>query len=199
MCPQPDLAPPSPSAFPASPPPIPSAGPTPRPLGNSSGFARLWRLAYHYFRKYPWLLVPIVDPASSKELVASCIDDFLKLSPDSPFLDPGLGRKLRVMVTSAAELAPGTKLHNFLYAYFLRVVMTSTYVERIFKDLTAWTGAQRQSIELIAAKHVNASFESSVNRWRQAEEVGSCDPSGTTPYTLFIIAVVACLAYNSGL
>jgi len=178
----PSFRPPPPPASPRLA-PLPSAGPFPRSLDSNPGFARLWRLAYHYFRKYPWLLVPIVDPASSEELVASCTADFLKLPPDSPLLDPGLGRKIRAMVTSAAQLAPGTKLHKFLHAYFLRVVMTSTFVERIFKDLTAWTGAQGQSIAMIAAKHCNVSFASSVKRWREAEEVKSCDPAGITPYT----------------
>ena len=157
-----------------------------------TGFARLWRLTYHHFRKYPWLLVPIVDPDSSEELIASCIDSFLALPQDSPFLDPGLGRPLRAMVGDAAQLAKGTRLHNFLSEFFRRVVMTSTFVERIFKDLTAWTDHQGQSIALIAAKHCNVSFDSSVRRWRETEECESCDPEGSTPYTQLTIAQIYC-------
>ena len=50
--------------------------------------------------------------------------------------------------------------------------MTSTFVERLFKDLTAWTSKPGQLVATIGAKHMNASFHKSVVRWRGEAEEG---------------------------
>ena len=44
--------------------------------------------------------------------------------------------------------------------------MTSTCVERIFKDLTSWTAREQQSLQMIGAKHVNSVYAKTVDRWR---------------------------------
>ena len=77
-------------------------------------------------------------------------------------LDPGLGRKLRDLVDSIEDMQE-PKLKRCMEVTFERIVMTSTFVERIFKELTNMT-KQCQSIGSVGAKHVNAAFAAGVNR-----------------------------------
>ena len=78
-----------------------------------------------------------------------------------------MGRKLREIANSVDDLKEPA-LRDFLTKVFERVVMTSTFVERVFKDLTSWTSLQGQEAGLIAAKHVNSLFAQSVERWRHS-------------------------------
>jgi hypothetical protein len=128
-------------------------------------FARLWRLLFYYFLFYPWLLAPALDPTMPEEERWDCLRKFLAIPKGSRKLDPSLGRKLRELVDDLDDLLEPT-LHDFLQAVFERVVVTSTFVERIFKDLTCWTGRHQQTVETIAAKHVNQTFDATVKRWR---------------------------------
>ena len=101
-------------------------------------FCRLWRLLVHFFDQYPWLLAPAFDPDVEPEEKNRCLQAFLALPKGSPQLDPGLARKVRELVEEPEDLREGS-LHDLLQAMFVRAVMTSTFVERQFKDLTSWT------------------------------------------------------------
>ena len=78
-----------------------------------------------------------------------------------------MGRKLREIATSVDDLKEPA-LRDFLTKVFERVVMTSTFVERVFKDLTSWTSLQGQEVGLVAANHVNSLFALSGERWRHS-------------------------------
>ena len=144
-----------------------------------TAWARLWRLIYVFFRVYPWLLVAIFDPESSPETVTACLDAFLALPEDSPTLDPGLGRPLRKLVHSRADLLENKALYHMLSTLYYRVVMTSTFVERVFRDLTGWTSSRmNQNIASVAARYTNQTFASTVGRWRKHMGYAACDPPG---------------------
>jgi hypothetical protein len=128
-------------------------------------FARLWRLLFYHFQHYPWLLAPAFDPDVAEEDQRACGRKFLAIDKGSKQLDPGLGRRLREIVDTEEQLF-GRDLRDFMETLFKRLVVTSTFVERIFKDLTLWTGVQAQTVESIGAKHVNDMFQRNVGRWR---------------------------------
>ena len=143
-------------------------------------FARFWRLLYHCFLLYPWRLAPIFDPEAPEDLKRDRIREFLAIPRGSKKLDPGLGRKLRDIVETEADLLEES-LHKFMQALFLRVVVTSTHVERIFSSLTKWTSAQGQEVASIAGKYFNTAFNECVGRWRNsvgagASTSGKCRP-----------------------
>jgi hypothetical protein len=142
-------------------------------------FCRTWRLLFYPFQFYPWLLAPIFDPAVSDHVKQECMRTFLAIPRGSNKLDPGLGRKLRELVKTVDDLMDPT-LHDFLRVLFERIVVTSTFVERIFKDLTSWTGRHGQTIAAIGAKYVNVTFDGSVQRWRRDVGAESLCISGNT-------------------
>ena len=144
-------------------------------------FARLWRLMFVFFLCYPWKLARIFDDMSTPEQVRECLDAFLALPKGSSFLDPGLGRKLREIVNSSADLLDNKTLFLMLKTMFLRVVVTSTFVERVFRDLTNWTSRPNQDIGAIASKYTNSRFGSLVAMWREAKGYAPCEASGLPP------------------
>ncbi len=144
-------------------------------------FARFWRLLFYVFQQYPWRLAPVYDPDASLELKQQRMDEFLALPVGSRRLDPGLCRRLRAMVSSREELTED-RLARFLHAVYSRLVMTSTFVERVFGHLTHWLGAQHQELPTIAAKHITTTFDDVVKRWRTSlaqasAPSGKCRPS----------------------
>ena len=144
-------------------------------------FARLWRLMFVFFLCYPWKLARIFDDMSTPEQVRECLDAFLALPKGSSFLDPGLGRKLREIVNSSADLLDNKTPFLMLKTMFLRVVVTSTFVERVFRDLTSWTSRPNQEIGAIAARYTNSRYASLVAMWRKAEGHAACEASGLPP------------------
>ena len=144
-------------------------------------FARLWRLMFVFFQRYPWKLARIFDDMSTPEQVRKCLDAFLALPKGSSFLDPGLGRKLREIVNSSADLLDNKTLFLMLKTMFLRVVVTSTFVERVFRDLTNWTSRPNQDIGAIVARYTNSRHASLVAMWRKAEGYAACEASGLPP------------------
>lgn len=141
-------------------------------------FCRGWRMLFFAFQRYPWLLAPAFDPESSAAERDDALNKFLALPRGSSKLDPGLGRKLRDMVTSVDDLLQ-PQMYEFLQTLFLRIVITSTFVERLFKALTCWTNRHAQGAASIAAKHVNAVFSAEVERWRATVSAHALEPSGT--------------------
>ena len=144
-------------------------------------FARLWRLMFVFFLCYPWKLARIFDDMSTPEQVRECLDAFLALPKGSSFLDPGLGRKLREIVNSAADLLDNKTLFLMLKTMFLRVVVTSTFVERVFRDLTSWTSRPNQEIGAMAARYTNSRYASLAAMWRKASGHAACEASGLPP------------------
>ena len=109
---------------------------------------------------------PAFDPEASETDRKEAIDRFLSIPKGSKELDPGLGRRLREKVDSAADLME-PDLYVFLQCMFQRVVVTSTYVERVFKDLSHWSRVNPQSVSTIAAKHVNHVYNRFATNWRK--------------------------------
>ena len=140
-------------------------------------FARLWRLIFWYFQQYPWRLAPVFDPESSETTRDEAIDEFLRIPMGSKRLDPGLGRKVREIVDSREDVL-AQPLHDTLLHTFLRVVVTSTFVERVFKELTAWCNQHGQSTATIAAKYTNEAFDNYAARWRTEAGHQPCSQSG---------------------
>ena len=79
-------------------------------------------------------------------------------------LDPGLSRPLREAVRDVGDLFE-EDLQIFLRAMFTRAVHTSTFVERVFSNLTRWT-RRRVTAPSLAAKHTTSMFEQVVRLWR---------------------------------
>ena len=144
-------------------------------------FARFWRLLFHEFQFYPWRLASVYDPDAPMALKEERLNEFLNLPVGSKRLDPGLCRKLRAIAATKRQLTSGP-LARFLTAFFLRLVMTSTYVERVFGHLTHWLQQQSQELPIVAAKHFTSSFDDIVKRWRNSlqlprEPSGKCRPA----------------------
>ena len=132
-------------------------------------FCGLWRLLVHFFDQYPWLLAPAFDPDVEPEEKNRCLQAFLALPKGSPQLDPGLTRKVRELVEEPEDLREGS-LHDLLQAMFVRAVMTSTFVERIFRHLTGWTRSRQLLIGSVGAKHMVQQIKTAVHRWRDQEQ-----------------------------
>ena len=151
-------------------------------------FCRAWRMLYFCFQRYPWLLAPAFDPEADEDERQAARARFIAQPKGSKVLDPGLGRKLRDLVETEADLkAPN--LFAFFQALFTRLVVTSTFVERVFKDLTSWSNKNGQKLPSVGAKHVNAHFDAHVKRWRAdlnekpvESESGTFVPSSKTIY-----------------
>jgi len=145
-------------------------------ISNVVAFARVWRLLFFYFKLWPWPLARAYDPATSEEEKVDMMLAFLKVPKGSELLDPGLGRKVREIVDSVEDLQEPV-LSQTLFLTFQRAVMTSTFVERLFKDLSALT-RKPQTIATVGAKHCNAVFGQWVSRWRKQNDYKSIDPAG---------------------
>ena len=120
----------------------------------------LW---FIHFRCYPWLALRLVRPGDSEEQRRDAAHAFMDAR--TCCLDHGCSQRLRRMVQAPRDLL-ATDVQEFLLALFSRVVVTSTFVERIFSDLERWTKT-RQSLSTIAAKHFTASFREGVSRLRE--------------------------------
>ena len=140
-------------------------------------FCRIWRLLVWHFDCYPWLLAPGYDPRASSEQREKAFLDFLALPKGSQKLDAGMARKLRELVNSYDDLMEPT-LYDFVKALFERVVVTSTYVERIFKYLTHRSSKHPSKVPTLGAKHVNTEFDAIVRAWRAGQ--GGSGHSGKT-------------------
>ena len=138
---------------------------------------RAWRLIWQHFQQWPWLLAPVYDPHSTAEDQSAAIARFLAIPPESPILDAGLGRKLRSLVSTPEDMLE-PQLFHFMQTLFSRLVVTSTFVERLFKDLTCWTHRANQTVATVAAKHVNAEFSKDVKRWRQRTDAATTSIPG---------------------
>ena len=157
-------------------------------------FTRAWRLLVYFFRHYPWPLAPCFDPGLSQEQREEHMNKFLAVPKGSPLLDPGCGRKLREAVDSVQDLLEPT-LFEFMQVMFTRLVMTSTFVERLFKDLTTWTSRPGQYISTVGAKYMNVCFKRTVERWRSKENATSLKLGGLHASTVGDRGVcVECLA-----
>ena len=96
----------------------------------------LWRRLDYVFQSYPWLLVQVLDSRHTLEVREGAAQAFMRA--EECCLDPQLGQRLRKLVTSWQDLFQDD-LQAFLVTVFSRAVVTSTFVERIFSDLTHWT------------------------------------------------------------
>ena len=76
-------------------------------------------------------------------------------------LDGHFGKRLRKLVKSWEDLFEDD-LHFFLRTMFSRTVVTSTFVEGVFSDLSCWTRSRRLSMSSLASKHVVESFREGV-------------------------------------
>ena len=130
--------------------------------------SRIWRLCVHYFQGMPWKMAKIFDPKAPEGGQLAAAREFIAYPKGSKFLDPGFGRKLRELVETADDLFE-PRLFGICQAMFMRSVVTSTYIERQFKDLTLWSRNQAQSVATMGAKRVNTTFKDVVNLWRQGE------------------------------
>ena len=128
--------------------------------------SRIWRLCVYHFDGMPWAISSIFDPDVPYEDQLAAARKFIAYPKGSKRLDPGFGRKLRDLVEDATDLFE-PRLHRFCQALFERVVVTSTYIERQFKDLTHWSRIQAQGIETLSAKRTNSTFSEVVNLWRE--------------------------------
>jgi hypothetical protein len=123
----------------------------------------LWRRLVVIWKSYPWLLVRAVDqrlPLETREQVAQ---EFMDV--DECCLDQQFSRRLRRLVTTPSELLE-QDMCSFLHTMFTRVVVTSTFAERIFRNLSEWTRARRLSLSTLAATHVVNSFKEAVQHAR---------------------------------
>ena len=154
-------------------------------------FCRGWRLLFHFFRLYPWPLAQCFDPLLSAEARRAHMEKFLSIAKGSKLLDAGCSRKLRELVDSVDDLLE-PRLFSFMQTLFSRVVMTSTFVERLFKDLSVWTNRPHTLAPTAGAKHVITQFQRMVARWREAasEDAVSCKLSGKAAHICIIIIYI---------
>ena len=149
-------------------------------------FCLAWRYMFFPFLLYPWPLAVVFDPLSTAEVVDTAIANFLRIPKGSKRLDPGLGRKVRELVNTPEQLKAGS-LHTTLRMMFERIVITSTFVERLFKTLTAWTARTPQALAAVGAHHCNEVFASVVKQWRTKNSYTALDPPGKAIRTALIL------------
>ena len=138
-------------------------------------YSRLWRLCVYVFLSYPWLLAPAYDPTSSEDEVNKCLPSFLRIAKGSQQLDAGFSMKIRDNVETIRDLKEPT-LYLFIQTMFMRLVCTSTFVERIFRYLSAWTRTTPQCVATLGAKHTSRMWSDLVAMWRKGLGMGSKDP-----------------------
>ena len=129
-------------------------------------FCSIWRHLVHAFRRYPWLLVPALDEAkpmcerkaAMRQLFAvagCCLDPF--------FCEPLRARLCPFMRDDIFD----STLGKFLMCMFKRVVVTSTFNERLFALLTEVTSDRTMALSTLAATMCNTTFARGAERWRR--------------------------------
>ena len=135
-------------------------------------FCLLWRKLFFVFSAFPWLLVPAVDPRSTAAERKASREHFH--GAPNCCLDKGCGQVVRALVPEVRSPQSdnyfGPRLGSFLRVLFERVVVTSTFVERVFSHLSAWTDTP-QSLPTLAAKYTNVTFMREVGRWRKTRAI----------------------------
>ncbi len=128
-----------------------------------------WRYLVHSWQRFPWRLVPLGDSAYSEAEREQVARKFMNTPPCC--LDVGMSLPLQEEARDWQDLMK-PEMRSFLHAIFLRAVVTSTFVERLFAPLTRWSST-RQGPASLAAKHVIAVFTGVVHRWRRLQHTGS--------------------------
>ncbi len=129
-----------------------------------TGLALMWRHLVKSWLRYPWRCSTLGDLAASDEQRAQAARK-LMASPEC-CLDVGLSLKLQRGFRSWQEcLQPDVR--TFLHAVFNRSVVTSTFVERAFSQLTRWS-RKRQTLSSLSSRHTVSTFASMVARWEAA-------------------------------
>ncbi len=130
----------------------------------------LWRKLVEPWDRYPWLLASVFDLDAPLQEREASADRFLRARPCC--LDAGLGRRLRAAVHHRADLFD-EELVSAMRAAFDRVVVTSTWVERLFARFRAWTSVDRQTVSLagLASRQHTSLWRTWVEAWRLKQGV----------------------------
>ena len=125
---------------------------------------QLWRKLVYPFQQYPWALEPLVDPEVTLSEKQDCVRSLFSCKDYQ--LD-AFARQLCDTVPQHAMLEPDTL--KFLEAVLQHVVLTSTFIERVFSRLSEWADVKGHSPKLsrIAAKHISGRFQQSTQLWRK--------------------------------
>ena len=129
-----------------------------------STLCEVWRRLWRAFRRWPWRLAAVCEPARSDEAEGAA-EDFLQASDCC--LDAGFGKRLREAIgESGVGGLQDALLQDFMLSMFSRCVVTSTYVERVFAGLSQATRSANMDMPALQARHVLQTFDSQVQRWR---------------------------------
>ncbi len=126
---------------------------------------QLWRKLILPFHDFPWLLFEIFGggPQIQGEKQRALRD---MLAAPECCCDSHFTGRLRKVAPTVETLLQDDELQVFLQAVVLRVVPTSTYIERVFAKVTAWTRRQL-TMPGLAAKHATATFKDVEQAWRR--------------------------------
>ena len=114
------------------------------------------------WQQYPWRLWPLALPDAGQEVRRECARSLLHSRPCC--LDSGFSQRLRSLHMSEQELT-SPEICHFLKAIFVRVVPTSTFIERRFAHFTHWSSSQPK-FSTLAAKHITNFCRGAAQAWR---------------------------------
>ena len=113
----------------------------------------LSRRLIHMFQRWPWPLAQLVDPSLDKQTKVTVAKRFFKVKECC--LDNAFSRRLRARYPNHSwEVCFSPEVQHVLHMAFSRTLLTSTFVERIFANLTKWTSLRHHGADLLAAKHM---------------------------------------------
>jgi hypothetical protein len=114
--------------------------------------------------QFPWRLYPLVREEATPEERIQCAQDLLE-APEC-CVDTGFSARLRALAPDHGSLLD-PRLQQFLQHVFLRLVPSSTFIERKFANFASWTPC---GLPGLSAKHITQSFKQSVDAWRSGKE-----------------------------
>ena len=128
-------------------------------------YSKCYRSFIHRFDCFPWKAASIFEPSVSPATKLTASINFWN-APRCQ-IDPWTGDPLRDVLCRTREDLFDTDLQDFVYNFFLRCMVTSTFGERIFSNLTQWTTEPkaRPSLATVSSKHVINTFDTIVQQW----------------------------------
>ena len=149
------------------------------------GFCKLWRELYHRFACYPWRAACIFHPGVQQAIKEE--EGQIFWTAPLCHVDPGVGIPIRTALCQELQDLYKDPLQEFIGTMYSRSMATSTFVERIFAPMTAWTSADRSRYTIVGldAMHHTRVFDDSVQRWwgtllRDADTASGQTTSGYT-------------------
>ena len=133
---------------------------------------QLLRKLVQPFLCYPWRLWPLAHPRSSSNARTQCVAELG--SARECCCDSGCSQRLKAMQMANPDVLSERAFQEFFQTIFQQIVLTSTFIERKFANFSHWTTqsqGRKNTLSLLAAKHITRSFQNTVESWRERNNI----------------------------